>query len=196
MAVLSVADLPPVSAIGFEGYEKRLEITFSEAPVFTDPNGRGLHALSRAQIDSVLDLAKCTIVSELSNDKFDSYVLSESSLFVYPYKVVIKTCGTTKLLLAIPRILELAEELSLPLAAVKYSRGTFIFPEAQPSPHKNFSDEVAFLNGYFGGLKSGGNAYVIGDPAKPGQKWHVYYATQQPEQPVVNLEMCMTGLDK
>ncbi|KAM0842020.1 hypothetical protein ACQ4PT_058631 [Festuca glaucescens] len=196
MTIMSVADLPPVSAIGFEGYEKRLEITFSEAPVFVDPKGRGLRALSRAQIDSVLDLAKCTIVSELSNKDFDSYVLSESSLFVYPYKAVIKTCGTTKLLLAIPRILELAEELSLPLAAVKYSRGTFIFPEAQPSPHKNFSDEVAFLNGYFGGLKSGGNAYVIGDPAKPGQKWHVYYATQQPEQPVVNLEMCMTGLDK
>uniref|UniRef100_A0ACD5YVT4 Uncharacterized protein n=1 Tax=Avena sativa TaxID=4498 RepID=A0ACD5YVT4_AVESA len=196
MAVLSVADLPPVSAIGFEGYEKRLEVTFSEASVFTDPKGKGLRALSRAQIDSVLDLAKCTIVSELSNKDFDSYVLSESSLFVYPYKVVIKTCGTTKLLLAIPRILELAEELSLPLAAVKYSRGTFIFPEAQPSPHKNFSDEVAFLNGYFGGLKSGGNAYVIGDPAKPGQNWHVYYATQKPEQPVVNLEMCMTGLDK
>jgi S-adenosylmethionine decarboxylase len=196
MAVLSVSDSAPVSAIGFEGYEKRLEITFAEAPVFADPNGRGLRVLSRAQIDSVLDLAKCTIVSELSNEDFDSYVLSESSLFVYPYKVVIKTCGTTKLLLTIPRILELAEELSLPLAAVKYSRGTFIFPEAQPSPHKNFSDEVAFLNGYFGGLKSGGNAYVIGDPAKPGQKWHVYYATQHPEQPVVNLEMCMTGLDK
>lgn len=196
MAVLSVADSPPVSAIGFEGYEKRLEITFSEAPVFADPNGRGLRALSRAQIDSVLDLARCTIVSELSNEVFDSYVLSESSLFVYPYKIVIKTCGTTKLLLAIPRILELAEELSLPLEAVKYSRGTFIFPEAQPSPHKNFSEEVAVLNRYFGGLKSGGNAYVIGDPAKPGQKWHVYYATQHPEQPVVTLEMCMTGLDK
>ncbi|KAG8071407.1 hypothetical protein GUJ93_ZPchr0006g44842 [Zizania palustris] len=196
MAVLSVADPPPVSAIGFEGYEKRLEITFSEAPVFSDPNGSGLRLLSRAQIDSVLDLAKCTIVSELSNEVFDSYVLSESSLFVYPYKIVIKTCGTTKLLLAIPRILELAEELSLPLAAVKYSRGTFIFPEAQPSPHKNFSKEVAFLNRYFGGLKSGGKAYVIGDPAKPGQKWHVYHATQHLEQPVVALEMCMTGLDK
>jgi S-adenosylmethionine decarboxylase len=118
MAVLQGAGAapPPVSAIGFEGYEKRLEISFSEASVFADPNGRGLRALSRAQIDSVLDLARCTIVSELSNEDFDSYVLSESSLFVYPYKVVIKTCGTTKLLLAIPRMLELAEELSLPLA--------------------------------------------------------------------------------
>jgi S-adenosylmethionine decarboxylase len=196
MAVMRAGDVPPVSAIGFEGFEKRLEISFSEAPIFADPNGRGLRTLSRAQFDSVLDLARCTIVSELSNEEFDSYVLSESSLFVYPYKVVIKTCGTTKLLLAIPRILELAEELSLPLAAVKYSRGTFIFPDAQPSPHKNFADEVAFLNHYFGGLKSGGNAYVVGDPAKPGQKWHVYYATEYPEKPVITLEMCMTGLDK
>jgi S-adenosylmethionine decarboxylase len=134
MAVLSAADAPPVSAIGFEGYEKRLEITFSEAPVFVDPHGRGLRTLSRAQIDSVLDLARCTIVSELSNKDFDSYVLSESSLFIYPLKIVIKTCGTTKLLLTIPRILELAEELSMPLAAVKYSRGMFIFPSAQPAP--------------------------------------------------------------
>jgi S-adenosylmethionine decarboxylase len=196
MAVIHAGDVPPVSAIGFEGYEKRLEISFSEAPIFADTNGRGLRALSRAQIDSVLDLARCTIVSELWNEEFDSYVLSESSLFVYPHKVVIKTCGTTKLLLAIPRILELAKELSLPLAAVKYSRGTFIFPDAQSSPHKNFADEVAFLNRYFGGLKSSGNAYVVGDPAKHGQKWHVYYATEYPEKLVVTLEMCMTGLDK
>jgi S-adenosylmethionine decarboxylase len=135
-------------------------------------------------------------VSELSNEDCDSYVLSESSLFIYPLKIVIKTCGTTKLLLTIPRILELAEELSMPLAAVKYSRGVFIFPSAQPAPHRSFSEEVAVLNRYFGGLKSGGNAYVIGDPAKPGQKWHIYYATQYPEQPMVTLEMCMTGLDK
>jgi S-adenosylmethionine decarboxylase len=79
MAVMHAGDVPPVSAIGFEGYEKRLETSFSEAPIFADPNGRGLRALSRAQIDSVLDLAGCTIVSELSNEEFDSYVLSESS---------------------------------------------------------------------------------------------------------------------
>nr|BAF75727.1 S-adenosylmethionine decarboxylase [Triticum turgidum] len=183
----------PTSAIGFEGYEKRLEITFSEASIFADPHGRGLRALSRAQIDSVLDLARCTIVSELSNKDFDSYVLSESSLFIYSQKIVIKTCGTTMLLLTIPRILE-AEELCMPLAAVKYSRGMFIFPGAQPAPHRSFSEEVDVLNRYFGHLKVW--PYVIGDPAKPGQKWHIYYATEQPEQPMVTLEMCMTGLDK
>lgn len=197
MAILPVdsPDPPLVSPIGFEGYEKRLEITFSEAPVFVDPQGRGLRALSRAQIDSILDLARCTIVSQLSNKDFDSYVLSESSLFVYPYKIILKTCGTTKLLLSIPRILELAEELSLSLLSARYSRGTFIFPGAQPSPHRSFSEEVAVLNQFFGGLSSGGKAYVIGDPAVPNRKWHIYYATRKPELPMVTLEMCMTGLN-
>ncbi|CAD6224940.1 unnamed protein product [Miscanthus lutarioriparius] len=185
----------PASPIGFEGYEKRLEITFSDAPVFEDPCGRGLRALSREQIDSFLDLARCTIVSQLSNKNFDSYVLSESSLFVYPHKIVLKTCGTTKLLLSIPRILELAAGLSLPVLSVKYSRGTFIFPGAQPAPHRSFSEEVSVLNGFFCNLKSGGNAYVIGDTFKPNKKWHVYYATEEPEHPMVTLEMCMTGLD-
>ncbi|WOK96303.1 hypothetical protein Cni_G05010 [Canna indica] len=186
---------PAVSPIGFEGYEKRLEITFCEAPVFVDPHGRGLRALSREQIDSILDLARCTVVSQLSNKDFDSYVLSESSLFVYPYKMILKTCGTTKLLLSIPRILELAAELSLSILSAKYSRGTFIFPGVQPSPHRSFSEEVTVLNQFFGQLNSGGNAYVIGDPTKPNRKWHIYYATQKPELPIVTLEMCMVGLN-
>lgn len=183
------------SPIGFEGYEKRLEITFSEASLFVDPHGLGLRALSRAQIDSILETAKCTIVSQLSNKDFDSYVLSESSLFVYPCKMILKTCGTTRLLLSIPVILDLAAELSLSVAAVKYSRGSFIFPGAQPAPHRSFSEEVAVLNQFFGSLASGVNAYVIGNPAVPNQKWHVYYATEKPEQPMVTLEMCMTGLN-
>lgn len=184
----------PLSPIGFEGYEKRLEITFSAAPLFVDPRGQGLRALSRAQIDSILDLACCTIVANLSNKDFDSYVLSESSLFIYPYKIILKTCGTTKLLQSIPRILELASELSVPLMSAKYSRGTFIFPGAQPSPHRSFSEEVSTLNHFFGNLASGGNAYVIGDPASPNRNWHIYYATEKPELPMVTLEMCMTGL--
>lgn len=185
---------PPASAIGFEGFEKRLEISFSAAPLFVDPSGCGLRALSRSQIDSFLDLACCTIVSQLSNKDFDSYVLSESSLFIYPYKMIVKTCGTTKLLLSIPRILELAELLLLPVSSVKYSRGSFIFPFAQPAPHHSFSEEVAVLNKFFGHLQSGGNAYMIGDPVMPERNWHIYYATDKPEKPLVTLEMCMTGL--
>lgn len=188
----------PVSAIGFEGYEKRLEISFSEPGFFADPGGMGLRSLSKSQIDEILKPAECTIVDSLSNDHVDSYVLSESSLFVYPYKLIIKTCGTTKLLLSIPAILKLAGALYLTVHSVRYTRGSFIFPGAQSFPHRNFSEEVAVLDGHFGKLGLDSVAYVMGSPEK-GQKWHVYSATADVTchlGRVHTLEMCMTGLDR
>ncbi|XP_074309525.1 S-adenosylmethionine decarboxylase proenzyme 1-like [Silene latifolia] len=186
-----------ISAIGFEGFEKRLEISFFEPGIFVDPEGKGLRALSKAQLDEILGPAECTIVDSLANESVDSYVLSESSLFVYSYKIIIKTCGTTKLLHSIPPILRLAASLSLDVKAVRYTRGSFIFPGAQSYPHRSFSEEVAVLDKYFGKLGSGSQAFVMGSPSKP-QKWHVYSATAEAsyDDPVFTLEMCMTGLDK
>nr|KYP76489.1 S-adenosylmethionine decarboxylase proenzyme 1 [Cajanus cajan] len=155
------------SAIGFEGYEKRLEISFFEHGVFADPGGLGLRALSKDQLDEILTPAECTIVSSLSNDYVDSYVLSESSLFVYSYKIIIKTCGTTKLLLSIPVIVK----------SVRYTRGSFIFPGAQSFPHRSFSEEVSVLDSYFSNLGAGSKAYAMGDPSK-SQIWHIYYASE------------------
>lgn len=188
----------PVSAIGFEGYEKRLEISFFEPGIFADPAGMGLRLLSKSQLDEILEPAECTIVSSLSNGDVDSYVLSESSLFVYPYKIIIKTCGTTKLLLSIQPILKLAKSLDLSVRFVKYTRGSFIFPGAQSSPHRSFSEEVNVLDGYFGNLGAGSKAYVMGVHDKP-QKWHVYTAAAEFSgyvDPAYTIEMCMTGLDK
>lgn len=188
----------PVSPIGFEGYEKRLEISFFEPSFFRDPIGKGLRSLTKSQLDQILNPAECTIVGSLSNNDVDSYVLSESSLFVYPYKMIIKTCGTTKLLLSIPPILELATMLSLTVRSVKYTRGTFIDPVAQSFPHRSFSEEVTVLDSYFGELGSGSSAYIMGNDDDP-QKWHVYSASAEiPENqnPIYTLEMCMTGLDK
>lgn len=189
-----------VSPIGFEGFEKRLEISFFESSPFADPNGLGLRALTRSQLDSILEPACCTIVDQLSNTEFDSYILSESSLFVYPFKIILKTCGTTKLLLSIPKILELAESIPLRVNSVRYSRGTFIFQNTQPAPHRSFSEEVSFLNSYFGSLTTGGHAFVLGDTNGQNRYWHVYVASVGPLESdlaaVVNLEMCMTGLDR
>lgn len=193
---------PPPSPIGFEGFEKRLELTFSEPSLFNDPNGLGLRALTRSQIDSILEPACCTIVSQLSNTEFDSYVLSESSLFIYPLKIILKTCGTTKLLLSVDPILKLAESLSLDVCHVTYSRGSFIFPDYQPAPHRSFAEEVTALNGYFGNLNA--NAYVIGHPTSANRNWHIYVASKDSKSlplskdhtSAVTLEMCMTGLDR
>ena len=181
--------------IGFEGFEKRLEISFSEPPIFNDPRGHGLglRALTRSQVNSILEPACCTIVSHLSNTELDSYVLSESSLFVYPFKIILKTCGTTKLLLSIKPILELAESLSLSAYAVKYSRGTFLFPNDQHAPHRNFDDEVALLNDHFAHLHA--KAYVLGHP---NRSWHIYAACRDDATSALKgtVEMCMTGLDR
>jgi len=201
MSVSSEIKVAPISAIGFEGFEKRLEIEFFESSFFAESEGRGLRALTRPQLDEMLKVAECTIVSELSNEHFDSYVLSESSLFVYPFKIILKTCGTTKLLLSIPLILSNASNLSLSARNVKYTRGTFIFPGAQSFPHRSFSEEVSYLDKYFGTLGSGGTAYVMGHSGT-SYNWHVYSASADDfisdgtSDPVFTLEMCMTQLDR
>ncbi|KAH6806463.1 Adenosylmethionine decarboxylase family protein [Perilla frutescens var. frutescens] len=188
----------PISAIGFEGYEKRLEISFFEPGIFTDPGAHSLRSLSKDQLDEILEPAQCTIVSSLKNTEVDSYVLSESSLFVYPYKIILKTCGTTKLLLSVPPILKLAGTVGLTVSSVKYTRGSFIFPGAQPFPHRNFTDEVALLDSHFCKLGFSSKACVIGGPDEH-QRWHIYSACAESTRntaPVYTLEMCMTNLDR
>ena len=112
----------------FEGSEKRLEVDF-EIAAGGPPDG--LRALARSQLDELMTLAACTIVSSRSNKHFDAYVLSESSLFVYPTKWVLKTCGTTKLLRSVPRLLEVASAAGVVPARCKYNRASFLFPERQ-----------------------------------------------------------------
>jgi len=72
-------------------------------------SARGLREIARSDWDLILADAKCTVLATLSSDTVDSYVLSESSLFVYPRKVIIKTCGTTTLLMALPRLLAVTQ---------------------------------------------------------------------------------------
>mmetsp|Transcript_4358 Transcript_4358/g.13595 ORF Transcript_4358/g.13595 Transcript_4358/m.13595 type:complete len:482 (-) Transcript_4358:335-1780(-) len=94
----------PVEPSAFEGPEKTLEVCFT--PGIGDP--RGCRALERPALDAILAEARCEILSETSNSYLDAYVLSESSLFVYPHKVVIKTCGRTTLLRCLRRLVEFA----------------------------------------------------------------------------------------
>ncbi|CAN0438267.1 unnamed protein product, partial [Ectocarpus sp. 12 AP-2014] len=66
----------------FEGPEKTLEVCFK--PGIGNP--QGCRALTRKSLDRMCSRAKCTILHQISNDYLDAYVLSESSLFVYPHK--------------------------------------------------------------------------------------------------------------
>ena len=84
----------------FEGPEKTLEVVFrrldtshhqviSTGDLSGEPDGPikrvGLRRLPRTDLDRICARARCTILSVISNRYLDAYVLSESSLFVYPY---------------------------------------------------------------------------------------------------------------
>lgn len=179
----------------FEGSEKRAEITFRLTGAAPQ---NGLRSLPRSTLDELMTLAHCCIVSSRSNEHFDAYVLSESSLFIYPDRWVLKTCGTTRLLDSIPRLLQEAAAIGAVAVRCKYSRASFLFPQDQPAPYTDFKDEVAHLDEYFKELApEGGQPYVLGDNFH-GLQWHVYIAGRAPviEHPTFNLEICMTQLDE
>ncbi len=99
---------------------------------------------------------------------------SESSLFVFPHKLILKTCGTTLNLLGVTRILEIAAQYANMFTVYRcfYSRKSFMFPERQKGPHRDWKQEVEFLDGIF----KDGAAYTIGKVN--GDHWLLYMASQ------------------
>lgn len=178
----------PVSP-GFEGPEKRLEIDFKPNP----DKPLGLRAITKEQWQEMLDFAKCTIISSKSNEFFDSFVLSESSLFVYPTKIMLKTCGTTTLLKCIGKLLEYASLCDLSVEFVMFSRKNFLFPQQQVYPHVGWSAEIDYLNKIFDGT-----AYVLGPLT--AEHWYLYiadyhdHATYSNDE--VTLEIMMHDLNR
>ena len=115
----------------------------------------------------MLDLVNCKVLSVIESEHVDAYLLSESSMFVFPHKVVLKTCGTTTLLWGLPRLLEIAalnagfpHVVAQPLRGIAaaatpyrvfYSRKNFLYPDQQRGPHRSWRDEVRFLDQRFQG---------------------------------------------
>ncbi|KAJ1732125.1 spermidine resistance protein [Coemansia sp. Benny D160-2] len=132
----------------------------------------GLRGVPVAEWREMLDLVHCQILSTLSSDHVDAYLLSESSFFVYPHKLVLKTCGTTTLLYAIPRMLEIASKWLGTAGAHQlfYSRKNFMFPEQQVELHRSWEKEVSYLDALF----PDGSAYMIGKTNR--DHWHAYLA--------------------
>ncbi|OEL28963.1 S-adenosylmethionine decarboxylase proenzyme 4 [Dichanthelium oligosanthes] len=192
-----------MAASGFEGFEKRLELVFSLPSCGGALARHGLRLLPVRALREALEAVQCTVVSAAGNAAFDAYVLSESSLFVYPSRAVLKTCGTTRLLRAVPILLRAAgDELGLTLRSCRYSRGSYLFPEAQPFPHADFADEVRFLDGAVpSGLRFRGSSVMPPSHSRHSQhKWHVYTASTSDDGDIdspthFTVEVCMTELD-
>lgn len=178
---------------GFEGAEKKIEIDFCRDP----SNPDGLRSVPQHLWEEVLDVIKCQIISSTKNKWFDSYVLSESSLFVYPYKIILKTCGTTVLLKCVEPILTIAaNECDLTPEFVFFSRKNFLYPEKQLYPHSSLNEELELLKQYF----ENGECMTYG--SHTGDNWVFYYADlgDASEKGILHndqtFEIMMTHLDK
>lgn len=169
----------------FEGPEKTLEVCFrpvsSHHSVDASSSGgltttkAGLRLLSRRDLDLVCSKARCTILSSISNQYLDAYVLSESSLFVYNYMVILKTCGTTTLLRCLALLIELGRRLGLELDWVGYSRKNFNFPDDQRFPHGSFHQELEYLYSHRRLCeKLNGHGYTLGPITD--DHWFVFVA--------------------
>ncbi|CAN8300572.1 unnamed protein product [Cochlearia groenlandica] len=190
---------------GFEGFEKRLELRFFDDDntiTNNNHNDMGLRLIDFESLNQVLTQVQCTVVSAVANHSFDAYVLSESSLFVYPNKIIIKTCGTTQLLKSIRPLISLAGDLGLTLRACRYSRGSFIFPKSQPFPYTSFKDEVFIVEESLPKSLRYRKSSVMTPPSNnnnTSRDWHVFTASadvEPDENDVVVVEVCMTELDR
>lgn len=164
----------------FEGPEKRLELKFQRSSGNDIDCAVDLRKISSENINTILDLAKCSILSKTVNDSFDAYLLSESSCFVFPNKIILKTCGTTTLLNCILKVMECAEGLGATLESVMYSRKNLMFPNSQVFPHTSWQHELDFLNRMF----ICGEAFTIG-PLN-SDHWNVFIADYRPLQKMIN----------
>lgn len=170
------------STYAFEGPEKLLEVWFwpSASAIPASVSNEGLRAIPLQKWVSILDLVSCKILSMKSSPDVDAYLLSELSLFVFPHKFILKTCGTTTTLAALNEIFDIAHDhcgvdgkpaniCSEDVFKVFYSRRSFMFPDRQKHVHTSWKHETQLLNKHF----VSGKLYVVGDFTLDDH-WYLY----------------------
>lgn len=198
------------STNAFEGPEKLLEVWISpSADSLPFNNGKTLRDIPISGIETMLDLVNCKILSKKQSPNVDAYLLSESSLFVFKYKMILKTCGTTTTLFCLDRLNELINthcgEFSFKndTFRVFYSRRAFMFPQMQELIHQSWDSEVEYLNRYFDtnaheqdvlGELNGDHWYIYINGTDNGDE--VHHSTDYDNKNDLTIEMLMTGLDE
>jgi len=169
----------------FEGTEKRIEIDFA---------GDGdLRKVDMSDWKEVVHLSATQILNHKEGSKFTSFLLSESSLIVYPKKAVIKTCGQTTPIGSVAKIMSAAKGVGMEPEWLCYSRKNFLSPAEQPAEHQSMVVETAFCRKACGGV---GDAFVLGPMT--GEHWFVYDAnfkwTDCTKKGDFHIDMMMYGL--
>jgi len=163
----------------FEGPEKKVELVVR-------PGVPSLRSLGDETWTRIVRAAQADVLSVLRNRHCDSYLLSESSLFVFDDYCVMMTCGTTTLVDAIALLLR---EISADAVAfLVYERKKEHFPERQPT---TFQQDASRLNAMIEG-----QALRFGD--EHGHCVHVFHSTRpfEPESNDPTLEVLMHGIDE
>lgn len=157
----------------FEGSEKKMEIDFipmDGSDVELLPAHGGLRTYDRQYWSDIIALLNGSILLHDPQEKFDAYLISESSLFVYNDRIVILTCGTTLLLKTLRPFINAASAIGLEVSWFQYSRKNFMFPDKQHSPHKSFDMEVGYLERIF----PTGRPFVMGPLSS--DHWYLFVA--------------------
>lgn len=169
------------STFAFEGPEKLLEVWFwpDEKSIPSGINQEGLRLIPINEWIKILDLVNCKILSMKSSEFVDAYLLSESSLFVFSHKLILKTCGTTTTLACLNELFKIVNSylnvhpneklLSKKIFKIFYSRRSFMFPDKQIHVHRDWKHEVQLLNEYF----NNGKSYIVGDFTSDDH-WYLY----------------------
>ena len=123
----------------YEGHEKKIDLMLS-APL------NGLRDNHDGRWERVVEASLAKIISKISTRHLDAYLLSESSLFVWDDRIVMMTCGQTRLIDAIPEMIRITGHDRI--ARLLYERKHPVYPREQPA---SFEKEVTKLETYFPG---------------------------------------------
>jgi len=164
----------------FEGTEKKFEME-------VDDRGPSLRALGDDFWSGVARASGAWIVSSIRNGHCDAHLLSESSLFVFDHKVVMITCGRTRLTEAVDAILDRVGTEAVEFFV--YERKNEVFPHNQPT---SFFDDAERIH-----RRLPGRAFKFGE----GDDHHLYLfhldrpflGPAGPED--VTVELLMYGID-
>ena len=108
----------------FEGSEKKIEVIFS-------PNSPSLLNHTNKHWKKIIQACGADIISYLKFPKVQAYLLSESSLFIWPHRLVFITCGKTVLSKSFMQILKSFPKDTIELCF--FQRKNEFFPKIQKS---------------------------------------------------------------
>lgn len=135
---------PPTDIdVPFEGVEKRLVVHFKPNKLTCTP-----YEFTTSEWQSILDYAHCEIVSERHLEDTKVYLLSESTLTVWPHGFLLKTCGRTTPFLVLDVLAKYVypdSQLVDLIDWMTYSRLDFLHPQYQVWPHQSHEQETEYL---------------------------------------------------